>query len=158
MKLRATAAGWGRSLPSGLILPRRDRHSSRVRDWPFVPALSYVFELDVPVNLTHLAGIIPPTFDYFHEQPKIDLGVENSFEFLACLGADLLQHLALAADQYFLLRIPLDVECHFDPQNLGRFLKLVDEDRQRVRHFMIGQTGWLSRARFPRPGNAPAGP
>src|SRR5580692_530240 len=82
-------------------------------------------------------GILAPVRNDFYEQSQIDLFIDQLFELLTRLRADILEHLALAADENFLLGVPLHVHGRFDAQQFGKVFILVNLHGKRIGQFVI---------------------
>ena len=103
------------------------------------------FQLEVPVEFADFSGIFAPGGNYLYKCLQENFVAEDFLEFLAGVGADFLEHVALVADEDFLLRVALDVERGHDPDELGTFFVFFDENGQRVGNFVIhGLNGFLA--------------
>ena len=82
----------------------------------------------------HLRHIAPVGFD-FNVEFEEHFGWEQSFQFPAGLGADLLQHVAARANNDGFLRVPLHHDTGVDTGDSFAFLEVVDDDGGRVGKF-----------------------
>ncbi len=99
----------------------------------------------MPIQFTHALRILAPILRDLDEQAQKNLRVQKRFQFLARFRPDFLQHCAFVPDKDFLLCIALDVKGSLDANQPWVFFKLVDEDSQRVRQFVVqGSDGLLA--------------
>src|SRR6267143_3346162 len=95
-----------------------------------------MFQLQMPVELAHQLRIVAPISQDFHEQLQKYLHAKDLLEFLPRIRPDFFQRSSRAANQDSLLPLPLDVDCRANANQLVRFLKRIDKDRDGMGNFV----------------------
>ena len=92
----------------------------------------------MPVELIQKCRVVAPVFLNFDEELQKDLRSEHLFDILSCFRSDLLQHRTSRADDDALLSRALDVDRRDYFGEALLFFPEIDEDGDRVRHFLTG--------------------
>src|SRR5262250_2826742 len=100
-------------------------------------------ELVAPIELTHQDGILAPARLDAHERLQKNLRAENFLQLLARQRPDILDRLAVFADQDSLLPFALDANRRANANQVLLFLEAIDQHRNGVWHLFASRENGL---------------